>query len=70
MSPSKDTAHEEETDDFESLYLQAYLEYLQAPTVCSQTFFAFEMHVYETVGCLSPATIDKLKELAKGPSLN
>ena len=54
----------EDADDFEALYLEAYKDWLRAPTVCAKAFFGCELEVYETIGCLSPRTIQRLQKEA------
>jgi hypothetical protein len=64
MNASARLHDEDDDDDFEALYLEAYKDWLRAPTVCAKAFYGFELHVYETVGCLSPLTVARLKQQA------
>jgi hypothetical protein len=68
MNAAARLSNDEDNNDYEALYLEAYKDWLRAPTVCAKAFYGFELEVYETVGCLSPLTIARLQKQVK-PSL-
>lgn len=56
---------DEDGNDFEALYLEAYKDWLLAPTVCAKAFYGFELHVYTVMGQLSPLSILELQKQAE-----